>query len=127
MSILIKARDIERARVLLHQAHELSHTGESLALKLKDWHLCHYSYLYEPHVLLLDQDKRIQIVMTEETLLQCFGHQIWIAFLNRMGRTSASDVVNRPRITGFTCEGRLGLPPDYLYGAQISEVINWLP
>lgn len=123
---LTRECDWKRTVELRRRAEFARSEGRNIALELKDWYIGHYSYLNEPCILFLDQDKRLHAIADESALLAIFGHQIWIAFLQRVGRTSESCVLARPKISDVICEGRLSTTPT-VYGARISEILNWVP
>ena len=121
-------RDIDWKRTveLRKRADATRNTGGNIALDLRDWYIGSYSYLNQPCILILNQDKRLFAITDESGLLSIFGHQIWIAFLQRTGRTSESCAWARPTIEDVICEGRLSTTPT-VYGARISEILNWVP
>jgi hypothetical protein len=118
--------DVLRTRALIREGNLARGRGDNIALTLKDWYIGHYSYLNQPCILILDQDKRLHAITDEAGLLAIFGHQIWIVFLRHVGRTSELSILDRPRIDEVVCEGRLSTTPT-VYGARISEILNWVP
>ena len=123
---LTRERDHKRLSELRARARFASEDGRHIALELQDWYIGHYSYLNQPCILILDADKRLFAIADEDVLLEIFDHQIWIAFLRRVGRTSESSALARPKIEDVICEGRLSTTPT-VYGARISEILNWVP
>lgn len=124
---LTRESDYKVVLKLRDEAKEIEQSGKSVALTKRDWYIGAYSYLNHRHILLLDQDKELIAIIDESELLHLFGHQIWLAFLRRVGISEFIGFDQRPRIDGIKPTGRLGVPPWNVYGAQISEIINWVP